>query len=288
MKKFIFLIAFLVSGIICFAQDYGVIYTFPATTSKAQFHIAKKNFMYVTSTKGYYAVLKDIPAGTLASSAIADLTWVYPVGATVAATASITTLAATTATITTAVLGGKNLTTKNTNGGTYAGSLTLASGDTLFLGTQALWANNTNGIKANNSLTATDSIFSPVVSATSSLILPGTNIFTRKNANGVSFDGSLTVGNSDTIYAGNVYATTGQLILTTQTMRQNHINNVLFNNSVTATDTVFGAVAKTTIVNLVTAAASDTATKTAGKIIYLAGYFWGCNGTYYYKLDPQH
>lgn len=75
MKKIIFLIAFLVSGIICFAQDYGVIYTFPATTSKAQFYIAKNNDIHITSTNTRYHLLKDIRAGVLISTVIADNTW---------------------------------------------------------------------------------------------------------------------------------------------------------------------------------------------------------------------
>lgn len=32
-------------------------------------------------------------------------------------------------------------------------------------------------------------------------------------------------------------------------------------------------------------AVSDTTTKTAGKIVYIGGNFYGCNGTYFYKLN---
>jgi hypothetical protein len=37
-----------------------------------------------------------------------------------------------------------------------------------------------------------------------------------------------------------------------------------------------------------TGAAADTTVKTAGAMIYLANYFWGCSGTFWYRLDPLH
>jgi hypothetical protein len=100
MKKLMMLFAFLAFGFSTLAQDYGVMYTVAAPTSKIQFNIGAKNLIYVTSTKGLYNCLKQVNAGTLVSTAIADQTQLYPIGATVAATASITTLGVTgTATI---------------------------------------------------------------------------------------------------------------------------------------------------------------------------------------------
>ncbi len=49
--------------------------------------------------------------------------------------------------------------------------------------------------------------------------------------------------------------------------------------------TLTTASVKLTAINrVVFIAATDTTTKTAGSIVYIGGFFWGCNGTFYYKL----
>lgn len=243
MKRLFLLSVIFLFAISVFAQDYGVNYTIASPSSKARFFIPKYSTLKVISTHNDYSVLKDIPAGTLISTAIADLTWVYPVGSATSSTVTTTTLTATTATITagtitTATLGGKALTRKDANGGTYAGSLTLASGDTLFAPVGY----------------GSTKLYSPSVTASTTFTMPGTTTMTRKDANGVTLSHSLTA--TDTLFAAvvsgstkvtspSVVATTTFTMPGTTTLTRKNANGVTASHSITATDTLFAAVAST-------------------------------------------
>lgn len=140
MKKLVLLFSLALFVISAMGQDYGVNYTVASPAIKAQFLIPKNSTIKVTSTHIDYSVLRDIPAGTLFSTAIADVTWVYPVGYTSVSTGTITTLTSTTANITTANVattltlpGGTTITktTGNANSATTSGSLVVGGNDTL-------------------------------------------------------------------------------------------------------------------------------------------------------------
>ena len=131
MKKFILTIMFLAFGLITFAQSYGVCYTVDAVTSKTAFGIGKYNDIYVTSTKAKYHCLKDVPGGTLISTAIADATMLYPIGYSTCAASTIGTLTNTTGNITTANITTANITTSNVTTENIATTLTLPGGKTI-------------------------------------------------------------------------------------------------------------------------------------------------------------
>ena len=246
MKKLFLFLALLVIGISTMAQ-YGVSFTFATPATKVPFFIGKDNTIKVKSTHIDYSVLKDIPAGTLISTAIADPTILYPVGSTAASTSTITTLTATTATITTgtlttAVLGGKALTTKDANGGTYAGSLTVATGDTLF----------------SPVIDGTTKIISPLmvgtaITASTTLTLPGTTTITKTtgNANSATFSHSAratdslaapVINASTKVYSPIVAATTTLTLPNTKTLTKTtgNGNSSTITGSVVAGDSISG------------------------------------------------
>jgi len=198
MKKLFLVFALILFTATVFAQEYGVSYTVAAPTSKVTFYLAKNNTLKVTSTHNEYSILKDIPAGTLVSTAIADLTWLYPVGSATSANSTITTLTSTTANITTA-----NIATTLTLPGTT--TVTKTTG-------------NANSATFSGSIVA-DSVTAPLVAATSTLILPGTTTATKTtgNANSVTLSGSLVVGGNDTLTTTHV-ATTTATVGTTLTL----------------------------------------------------------------------
>ena len=154
MKKLFALFALILFTVSVFSQDYGVNFTVATPSTKAQFLIPKNSTIKVKSTHIDYSVLKDIPAGTLFSTAIADVTWVYPVGSTASSTATITTLTSTTANITTA-----NIAT------------TLALPGTL--NTVVKTTGNANSVTLSNSLAVGDTMAVPYLSITYPLITTG-------------------------------------------------------------------------------------------------------------------
>ena len=127
-------------------------------------------------------------------------------------------------------------TPSNTNSTTVAGSFVVT--DTLHVGTQYAWASTVNNLSFENSVTATDTLFAPVVNATTNLVIVG-QVVTQDHVNNALFSSSLTA--TDTLFAPVVDATT-KVVVVAQTITQDHVNNALFNNSVTASDTVFAPV----------------------------------------------
>lgn len=154
MKKLFLVFALILFTVSVVAQDYGVSYTVAAPTSKTSFYLAKNNTLKVTSTHTEYSILKDIPAGTTVSTAIADLTWLYPVGSATSASSTITTLTATTANITTA---------------NVATTLSLPGTSNTIVKTTG----NRNSVTLSNSLAVGDTLVAPIVSITYPLITTG-------------------------------------------------------------------------------------------------------------------
>lgn len=77
-----------------------------------------------------------------------------------------------------------------------------SNSDTLFIGNyQYMYEKNTNGVKFNNSVTATDTSFAPVIDGTSKVVV-GVLTCSQKNPNGVVWNHSSTI--TDTAYAGTV------------------------------------------------------------------------------------
>lgn len=95
---------------------------------------------------------------------------------------------------------------------TTTGAATV--GTTLTINGQVLSADHVNDLKASNSITATDTVFAPIVSATTGYIL-GTQIMTVKNTNGVSYNNSITA--TDTVFAPVLYSATNVNIAGTLT-----------------------------------------------------------------------
>jgi hypothetical protein len=117
-------------------------------------------------------------------------------------------------------------------------SLSLASNAELYIGSEAISRKDANGIQVENSLTVGDTVFAPRAKISTKIILGGQEI-TQKDVNGVSFNNSVTA--TDTVFAPRAKIDT-KIILGVQEITQKNINGVSFNNSVTATDTVFGGV----------------------------------------------
>ncbi len=171
---------------------------------------------------------------------------------------------------------------KNTNGLKSEGSVTIP--DTMFLGSgQYLFQNTVNGIKANNSITAADTVFGAMLSAGLYVFVNGQTI-AAPNTNKASFNNSL--GVTDTLFIGSnqhflqttinriksegsfqatdtlsatVVNPTTNLTIGTQVLTQKNTNGVTWNNSITASDTVFG--------NVVTSAGNLSATGITGSAL---------------------
>jgi len=262
MKRLFLFSCIFLFAISVFAQEYGVNYTMAAPTSKTQFFIPKYSTIKVTSTHIDYSVLKDLPAGTLISTAIADPTWLYPVGSTASSTATITTLTSTTATITngtittTLTLPGNETFTKttgNANSTTHSGSFKVT--DTLRIGSaQYLLQATINRLNFEGSVSATDTLF-------------GRNayIYGNKTANNLAEfinDANGSIGDSSAYINkyGNLYC---------PTVNVTGINSDYLD---------FGA--------------SDTLTYSLGRIVFIAAdsSFYGCrsitDAKKYYKINP--
>ena len=156
------------------------------------------------------------------------------------------------------------LTVEGTSGNTViAGTLTTTGsikGATLKTGLQTITQDHINNTLFNNSVTATDTLFAPIIKPTTNLTI-GVQTLTQNNVNNVLFNNAVTA--TDSLKAPIVNATTNvtsptiiagtTLGVDIQTLTQNNINNVLFNNSIEATDSI-----KAPVVNATTKLLSPT------------------------------
>jgi hypothetical protein len=339
MKKLILSLVLSVFAFVGMAQNYGVIYTMDAPTSKSQFLIPKNNQVFVTSTKYSYQVLRDIPGGKLMSTVIADPTWVYPVGGSLA-TASISALAATAANISSLTVPSLlnvtgRITQYPTRGGTeywYATSIDDDGDGTAFTAqTPAKTYMNYISVRRVSGMAMTGdsrdvlykATYSNYASNDASSQFQGIGISGRNRSGGVYATmnaGEFGINNSGGGILTNAYGGTftvenyGSLVTNMIGVKIDlrnegaiatneyglYITNT--NNSLgTAVDAAVkiadagtnigwyagidmaGATVSRAII-FPTAAAADTTAKTAGAMIYLANVFYGCNGTFWYKM----
>jgi len=111
-----------------------------------------------------------------------------------------------------------------------------SNSDTLFIGNyQYMYEKNTNGVKFNNSVTATDTLFAPVIDGTSKVVIGAFNV-TTKNSAGIIWNHSTTA--TDTSFAPVVDATT-KVVVGVLTCSQKNPNGVVWNHSSTITDTAY-------------------------------------------------
>jgi len=96
-------------------------------------------------------------------------------------------------------------------------------------------------------------------------------------------------------YINALYATS--LTIGAQALTRKDANGLTLPHSLTTIDSIFTSIVQCDRTNATVVAAnnvnasylgltaSDTTTKTAGRVVYLNGHFWGANGTKYIKLD---
>ena len=118
-----------------------------------------------------------------------------------------------------------------------------SNSDTLFIGNyQYMYEKNTNGVKFNNSVTATDTLFAPVIDGTSKVLVGAFNV-TAKNSAGIIWNHSASATDSliAPVVKGSTKLQVGNFNVTTK-----NTNGVVWNHSTTATDTSFAPVVDAT------------------------------------------
>jgi hypothetical protein len=198
--------------------------------------------------------------------------------------------------------------------GTTITGTTITAATTLGIGVQTITQTNTNKATFNNSLKVTDSLFIGANQWLSQIV---------GNSNRIKTEGSILV--SDTLYSSVVYNTgeafnTGKMYFDSTLyygddgstkdwkiwMEQQtgnphgrivfkNIANINIQNKAGTGDVLVlqrdttNSTAMANLTNIrsvtLTAASFDTATKTAGAIVYLGGVFFGCNGTFWYRFS---
>jgi len=128
--------------------------------------------------------------------------------------------------------------------GTISFSLVTLTGDTITIGTyQKLYEVNPNKATFNNSLGVTDTLTAEVGIVTGSLASATLN--TGQGANEL-YDMDQNVLTTSDVGFGTVSVTTSITLANDQVITESNSNNVLFSNSITATDTVIGPVVAAT------------------------------------------
>lgn len=308
MKKIIFLaLALLMTvGVMAQKQGYFLVYNIATSTTPTTEYIKKGSYVMIMNDTTLYLSKINIGRGsTMAATLLAS--------------------GSNHAIINRAIFGGKAITffvdTVNAqnvygvksfkNNATFAGTLGV-TGATSFTG--AITAASTVGITGNLGVGTTAQNKFTVAGTTGNTVIAGTLGVTGKVTGADTVQTAVLKSTGMTLSTGDFKVNTnkftvaassgntviaGTLGVTGVITPSTHILpsltetsnlgssekkfDLLYCNSVTTGNVATNGVSSGYVT---LAAAADTTTKTAGKIVYIGNSFWGCNGTHFLKLNP--
>lgn len=263
MKKMIlFTLALLMTvGVMAQKQGYFLVYNIPTSTTPTTEYIKKGSYVMIMNDTTLYLSKMNIGRGsTMAATLLAS--------------------ASNYAIINRAIFGGKAITffVDTANAQNIYGVKSFKN-NASFAGTVGVTGNfavNTN--KFTVAATDGSTVVAGALSSTGNFRVNTNKFIVTASSGNTTVAGTLGV-------TGVITPTTHILPALTETSNLGSSEkkfDLLYCNSVTTGNVATNGVSSGYVT---LSAAVDTTTKTAGKIVYIGNKFYGCNGTYFYRLD---